>query len=67
MSSSHYSFGDNERAALRLDYLAAAIAPSSRSFLQDAKPDRVQLALDLGRRPMRDGSGVYRAVTERLI
>jgi len=34
VSSSHYSFGDNERAALRLDYLAAAFAPSSRSFLQ---------------------------------
>jgi len=45
---SHYSFGDNERAALRLDYLAAAFAPSSRRFLQDAKPDRVELALDLG-------------------
>ena len=46
--SSHYSFGDNERAALRLDYLASAFASSSRSFLQDAKPDQVQLALDLG-------------------
>lgn len=45
---SHYSFGDNPFAALRLDYLAAAFAPSSRRFLKDAKPDRVELALDLG-------------------
>jgi trans-aconitate 2-methyltransferase len=47
-SRSHYSFGDNQLAALRLEHLAAAFAPSSRRFLQDAKPDRVQLALDLG-------------------
>jgi SAM-dependent methyltransferase len=45
---SHYSFGDNPIAAFRLDYLAAAFAPSSRRFLDDAKPDRVELALDLG-------------------
>src|SRR5215510_4050185 len=45
---SHYSFGDNRLAALRLEYLAAAFAPSSRRFLQGAKPDRVELALDLG-------------------
>ena len=47
-SKSHYSFGDNRRAALRLEYLAAAFAPSSRRFLRGAKPDRVELALDLG-------------------
>jgi len=46
--SSHYSFGDNGVAALRLEYLAAAFAPSSRRFLQATKPDRVELALDLG-------------------
>jgi trans-aconitate 2-methyltransferase len=48
LSTSHYSFGDNRLAALRLEYLAAAVAPSSRSFLYRAKPDRVDLALDLG-------------------
>jgi trans-aconitate 2-methyltransferase len=47
-SKSHYSFGDNQLAALRLEHLAAAFAPSSRRFLQSAKPDRVELALDLG-------------------
>src|SRR5437868_3818765 len=47
-SKSHYSFGDNRLAALRLEYLAAAFAPSSRCFLQDTKPQRVHLALDLG-------------------
>ena len=35
-------------AALRLEYLAAAFAPSSRRFLQETKPGRVELALDLG-------------------
>src|SRR6185369_4114889 len=47
-SKSHYSFGDNRLAALRLEYLAAAFAPSSRRFVQGAKPGRVELALDLG-------------------
>jgi trans-aconitate 2-methyltransferase len=47
-SQSHYSFGDNRLAALRLEYLAAAFAPSSRRFLEDTKPGRVELALDLG-------------------
>jgi len=47
-SKSHYSFGDNRLAALRLEYLAAAFAPSSRRFLQDTQPSRVELALDLG-------------------
>jgi trans-aconitate 2-methyltransferase len=45
---SHYSFGDNRLAAQRLEHLAAAFAPSSRLFLQAAKPSRVELALDLG-------------------
>src|ERR1051326_4416321 len=45
---SHYSFGDNRLAALRLDYLAAAFASSSRRFLESAKPQEVELALDLG-------------------
>ena len=47
-SESHYSFGDNQLAALRLEYLAAAFAPSSRRFLQTTKPVGVELALDLG-------------------
>jgi len=48
MEQSHYSFGDNQLAALRLDYLATVFASTSRLFLQRAKPDRVELALDLG-------------------
>ena len=47
-SKSHYSFGDNQLAALRLKYLASAFAPSSRRFLQSRKPDRVDLTVDLG-------------------
>ena len=47
-STSHYSFGDNQLAARRLEYLAEAFAPSSRRFLERAKPDRVECALDLG-------------------
>jgi trans-aconitate 2-methyltransferase len=47
-SRSYYSFGDNQLAAMRLEYLAAAVAPSSRRFLQSTKPSRVELALDLG-------------------
>lgn len=47
-ATSHYSFGDNQLAGRRLEYLAAAFAPSSRRFLLDAKPGRVDLALDLG-------------------
>jgi trans-aconitate 2-methyltransferase len=46
--SSHYSFGDNELAARRLEYLADAFAPSSRRFLESEKPARVELAVDLG-------------------
>jgi trans-aconitate 2-methyltransferase len=46
--TSHYSFGDNRLAALRLEYLAAAFASSSERFLQAAKPSQVELALDLG-------------------
>jgi ubiquinone/menaquinone biosynthesis C-methylase UbiE len=48
ISKSHYSFGDNRLAALRLEYLAVAFAPSSRRFLQSTKPAQVELTLDLG-------------------
>ena len=47
-SKSHYSFGDNRLAALRLEFLAATFAPSSRRFLQSTRPGRVTRALDLG-------------------
>src|SRR5262249_62346922 len=47
-SKSHYSFGDSQLAALRLEYLAAGFDPSSRRFLQGTKPGLVELALDLG-------------------
>jgi len=47
-AKSHYSFGDNRLAALRLEHLAAAFDRSSRSFVQGAKPSRVELALDMG-------------------
>lgn len=60
-SKSHYSFGDNRLAALRLEYLAAAFAPSSRRFLQGTKPSRVELALDLG-----SGIGVTTALVREV-
>ena len=47
-SKSHYSFGDNRLAALRLEYLAATFALSSRRFLEGTKPGRVERVLDLG-------------------
>lgn len=47
-SKSHYSFGDSQLAATRLDYLAAAFHSSSRRFLLNTKPERVEAALDLG-------------------
>ncbi len=47
-AKSHYSFGDNPLAAQRLEYLAAAFAPSSGRFLKRDRPDRVEQALDLG-------------------
>lgn len=47
-SSSHYTFGDNDRAAARLERLAAAYAPSSAEFLRRALPQRVDRAVDLG-------------------
>ncbi|HEY5960835.1 MAG TPA: methyltransferase domain-containing protein, partial [Polyangiaceae bacterium] len=46
--SSHYSFGDNELAAARLQRLACAYAASSSTFLEAALPQRVALAVDLG-------------------
>lgn len=61
-STSHYSFGDNQTAAARLEYLAAAFAPSSRRFLEDAKPDRLELALDLGS-GIGDSTALLRDVT----
>src|SRR5215510_14771767 len=58
---SHYSFGDNQLAALRLEYLAAAFAPSSRRFLQVTQPGRVELALDLG-----SGTGATTALVREV-
>lgn len=48
MSRSHYTFGDNQLAAARLERLAQAYAPSSAQFLRRAKPESVRFALDLG-------------------
>jgi trans-aconitate 2-methyltransferase len=45
---SHYTFGDNDLAAARLERLALAYAPSSAIFLREALPARVERAIDLG-------------------
>lgn len=47
-SSSHYTFGDNDLAAARLERLAAAYAPSSAAFLRESLSRPVRRALDLG-------------------
>jgi len=49
--STHYTFGDNERAVRRLRLLAAAFAATSRALLREAAAEsaaRPRLALDLG-------------------
>jgi SAM-dependent methyltransferase len=46
--SSHYSFGDGDLAAARLERLARAYAPSSATFLRATLPKDVQLGVDLG-------------------
>jgi trans-aconitate 2-methyltransferase len=46
--SSHYTFGDNDLAAARLERLAGAYAGSSAAFLRVALPARVERAIDLG-------------------
>jgi trans-aconitate 2-methyltransferase len=43
-----YTFGDNDLAAERLRLLAAAFAPSSRTFAQRLGREPVRLAVDLG-------------------
>ena len=45
---SHYTFGDNDLAAQRLILLAEAFAPSSTCFLEQSRPAKVHLAVDLG-------------------
>ena len=61
MEKSHYSFGDNPLATQRLEYLAAAFAPSSRRFLEEAKLERVGLAIDLG-----SGTGASTALVREV-
>lgn len=46
--TSHYTFGDNDLAAARLERLAQAFAPSSADFIARARPDSVRRAVDLG-------------------
>ncbi len=48
MSQQHYTFGDTERAAARLQFLSNAFEPSSRKLLQQHGPRGVSLAVDLG-------------------
>lgn len=48
MSQQRYTFGDNERAAARLELLARAFEPSLRAFVTCWAPPHVACALDLG-------------------
>lgn len=47
-TSNHYTFGDNDRAATRLELLARTFEEPSRALLQRFAPPRPRLALDLG-------------------
>lgn len=47
-STSHYTFGDNDLAAARLERLAAAYAASSSAFMREALPQAVERAVDIG-------------------
>lgn len=48
MTSSHYTFGDNELAARRLELLAATYEPSSRALIERLRPEPCHTAIDLG-------------------
>jgi SAM-dependent methyltransferase len=48
MNRSHYTFGDNDLAAARLEALAETYAPSSAAFIARARPESVRRAVDLG-------------------
>jgi trans-aconitate 2-methyltransferase len=47
-TTSHYTFGDNDLAAARLERLALAYAPSSTAFLRCAIPRGADHVVDLG-------------------
>lgn len=47
-TQNHYTFGDSERAARRLELLARVYEPPSRALLERFKPKALELALDLG-------------------
>lgn len=48
MSSTQYTYGDSDVAAERLGLLAQALGDTSRSFLREVAPERVQTAIDIG-------------------
>ncbi|MET0792392.1 MAG: class I SAM-dependent methyltransferase [Polyangiaceae bacterium] len=52
-SQNHYTFGDGERAARRLELLARVYEPSSRALIERFRPasSELALALDLGAGP----------------
>jgi len=47
-SASHYTFGDGDLAAQRLERLAEAYSESTESFLRQFRPTEVSVAIDLG-------------------
>lgn len=47
-STSHYTFGDSDLAAQRLEHLAEAYAESTTKFLHEFCPKCVSVAVDLG-------------------
>lgn len=50
-TQNHYTFGDNQRAARRLDLLASVYEGQSRELIERFRPAHVDLALDLGAGP----------------
>lgn len=67
-TQNHYTFGDNARAADRLQLLAQVFDEPSRSLLERYRPDSLELALDLGAGPgyttslLHEASGAKRTI-----
>lgn len=50
-TQNHYTFGDNDRAAQRLQQLAKVFEEPSRALMERFRPDPLALAIDLGAGP----------------
>lgn len=67
-TKNHYTFGDNQRAARRLELLASVYEAPSRALIERFRPASLELALDLGAGPghttrlLHEASGARRTI-----